>query len=95
MTLRHPKQLLSQSPELAIMDGPILITFDEGALRSCPDDTSIVCADDDTTKLAIFEEEIGGAGVNADDDRIGSASNPFFPFDLSPLLDFILFPFPF
>jgi len=78
-----------------MMDGPILIIFDDGvALCSFPDCASIILrVDDDTMKLAIFEEEIDGNGVNAEEDRIGRASNPFFPFTLSPLFDSISFPF--
>jgi hypothetical protein len=85
MIFRHPKQHLSQSTELAIRDGPNVIIFDDGAVFCfCPDCASITCVDDETIKLAILEEEIDDNGVNAEEDTIGIASHPFFPFVLSP-----------
>ena len=83
--LRHPKQHLSQSSELATIDGPMFIIFDDDAF--CPFEDCVVSiaaalVDDDTTKLATFDDEIVDAGVNAEDNNIGRASSPFFPFSL-------------
>ena len=81
ITLRQPKQHLSQSAEFAMMDGPMLIIF----CVVCCESFTTCDDDDDTTKFAIFEEEIDDGGVNAEEDNIGRASNPFFPFVILPL----------
>ena len=48
-------------------DGPILITFVADEFTFCCL-LSIEDVDDETTKLATFDEDIADAGVNADDD---------------------------
>jgi hypothetical protein len=73
MIFRHPKQHLSQSAELAMMDGPIVIVVnDEVKFGFGPNCTSIACGvEEETIKVNTVEEEIDVIGVNADDDVVG------------------------
>ena len=73
MIFRHPKQHLSQSAELAMMDGPIVIVVnDEVKFGFGPNCTSIDCGvEEETIKVNTVEEEIDVVGVNADDDVVG------------------------
>ena len=79
---KHPKQVRSQSVELEIIDGPILIIFDDGvASSSCPGDL-VVTFEDNTKKLPTFEEDIDEGGAKADDWTIGRTVDLLLPFDL-------------
>jgi hypothetical protein len=82
MIFKHPKQHLSQSAELAMMDGPIFIVVnDEVSFGFCPNSKSIAWGvEEETIKVNSVEEEIDIIGVNADDDVVGRRSHPFFPF---------------